>query len=41
MLSGSFDLPESLQSGSLELRVFWDGNGDLTVDQIIIYQLEP
>jgi hypothetical protein len=41
MLSSSFNLPESLQSGSLELRVFWDGNGDLTVDQIIIYQLEP
>jgi hypothetical protein len=41
MLSGSFVLPESLQSGSLELRAFWDGNGDLAVDQIIIYQLEP
>jgi hypothetical protein len=39
-LSGSFDLPEDLQSGSFELRVFWDGNGDLTVDQIIIYQLD-
>jgi len=40
ILSGSFNLPDSLHSGSFELRVFWNGSGDLTVDQIIIYQLE-
>jgi hypothetical protein len=40
MISGAFILPQDLHSGSLELRVYWNGTGDLTVDQIIIYQLD-
>jgi|GEM_PF-929609 len=39
MLAGNFILSENLQAESLELRVFWDGIGDLTVDQIVLYQL--